>query len=556
MASVRDTIGQLRKLWTDLSTGKKISFILIFVVMVAGFAILVMWAGQPEYKMLQSGLSPEDANAVVTHLEDQRISYRLTEGGSAINVPTDQFYEAKMSLASAGLPTGGSVGFELFDSKTLGQTDAQMKINRLRVMQGELQRTINQLESVESSRVHLALPEESLFIEDRQEPKASVIIGLKGSKRLTNENIEGIIYLVSSSIEGLDPQNVTVIDTKGKVLSKAQGDQAGGEGDLEDRARKMERELEQKIVSLLASSVGVEKVQARVSVVLDREHKQQVKQEYDPDSLVMRSEQKVTSSNKSNESQTGAVPGAVTNLPEGSPTATSGNFAEGVKDQSTKNYEISSTTSTITIPSGTLSKLSVAVMIDGTYQEVGEGDEKKTEYTPRTDEQMETYTAIVKKAVGFNEKRGDQIEVANVQFITEDRTLEEPTRRLDLIIKIANYVLAALGVLLFLLFVLRPLIRWLTSEPALEAQLGLPADLLAGAPTVAELEAKLTGRELPEVSEKEAEAQAKVDALSEKMTKLKESKEDLLNTAARDRDAVRLMVRRWLKEGVKETSEI
>jgi len=555
MASVRDTIGQLRKLWTDLSTGKKISFILIFTVMVAGFVILVMWAGRPDYKMLQSGLSPEDANAVVTHLEDQRIPYRLTEGGSAVSVSSSQFYEAKMSLASAGLPTGGSVGFELFDGKSLGQTDAQMKINRLRVLQGELQRTINQLEPVESSRVHLALPEESLFIEDRQEAKASVIIGLKGNKRLTNENIEGIIYLVSSSIEGLDPQNVTIVDTKGKVLSKAQNDQMG-ESDLEDRARKMERELEQKIVSLLASSVGVEKVQARVSVQLDREHVQQVKQEYDPDSLVMRSEQKITSTNKSNESQTGAAPGALTNLPEGSPTMSSGNFAEGVKDQSTKNYEISSTTSTITIPSGTLRKLSVAVMIDGTYQESGEGDEKKTEYTPRTEEQMATYTAIVKNAVGFNEKRGDQIEVANVQFITEDHALEEPTRRLDLIIKIINYVLAALGVLLFLLFVLRPLIRWLTSEPALEAQLGLPADMLAGAPTVAELEAKLARRELPDMTEKEAEAKAKVDELSEKMTKLKESKEDLLNTAARDRDAVTLMVRRWLKEGVKETAEI
>ncbi len=549
MASLRESMGQMRSLWLEMATGKKISFILIFGVMAFAFASLVYWASLPEYKLLYQDLTIEDANSITNHLEEKRINFELSRGGTAIAVSEKDFYEARMSLANAGLPSGGAVGFELFDRKGLGLTEAQMKISSLRATQGELARTIKQLDPVEHVRVHLAMPKESLFVEDKKEATASIVLKLTANAKLSDDQVDGIVFLVASAIEGLEPGNVTVIDHKGRVLSKRTDASLGGAGDIEQRAHKMERQFEHRIETLLARSVGPEKVAARVNVLLDRQQIQLVEEKYDPDSAVVRSQQKVSSGAKSTESQTSAFPGAESNLPEDQYAEGSKNLTENTKTQEIVNYEINRTTSTVTKAVGAIQKLSIAVLIDGTYKEVEKEGKTEKEYAPRSEEEMATFSALVKKIVGFNETRGDQMEIANIQFVAEDMVFEEaPMERLDFIIRIVQYVFAVLGALLFLFFVVRPLIRWLTSEPSLERQLGMPTEMLEGA-TVGELEARYPGQLKSPAAAEAAREGEQVESLAERMGRLEQHKADLLETAARDKEAVTLMVRRWLKEG-------
>ncbi|MDP8224558.1 MAG: flagellar basal-body MS-ring/collar protein FliF [Candidatus Lernaella stagnicola] len=548
MASLRESIGQIRTLWSEMATGKKISFILIFAVMAIAFGGLVLWAGLPEYKLLYQDVTIEDANSITTHLEENRVRYQLSRGGTAISVPAEDYYEARMSLANAGLPSGGAVGYELFDRKGLGLTEAQMKVAHLRALQGELARTIKQLDPVEHARVHLAMPKETLFVEDKKEATASIVLKLAANAKLDGEQVDGIVFLVSSSVEGLDPGNVTVIDHKGHVLSSTRDKALGSAGNLEDKAHKLERSLESRVETLLARSVGPEKVAARVNVMLDRQQVQRVEEKYDPDSAVVRSQQKVSSGGKSSESQTSGFPGASSNLPQDQYSEGTQQSSENTKTQEIVNYEINRTTATITEPFGALKMLSVAVLIDGTYEEVEKDGKTVKQYVPRTSDEMLTYEEIVKKIVGFTLSRGDQIEIANIQFVSEALGFEEvPTSQLDVIIRILQYVFAVVGALLFLFIVVRPLIRWLTSEPALERQLGLPAEMLEGA-TVGELEERYPGQLGPATDEGGGEEEYK-ESLAERMGRLQQQKADLLETAARDREAVTLMVRRWLKEG-------
>jgi flagellar M-ring protein FliF len=555
MASLRQTLAQLRSLWTSLPTGRKISFLLIFVALAAAFAALVWWAGRPDYKTLYGDLAVEDANAVVGKLKEMRTPYEVSRGGTTIAVPSKDYYEVKMALANAGLPAGGSVGFELFDRKNLGLTDAQMKVAMLRALQGELARTIKQLGPVEAARVHLALPQESLFVEDKKETTASVVLRLAANARLTDEQVDGIVFLVSSSVEGLSPENVTIIDQKGRVLSKRKDASAGGGGDLDQKARKLEQQLEQRIETLLARSVGPDKVAARVNAQLDRDQVQKTEERFNPDEQVIRSQQTSNADSSSSEGGAAGAAGAETNVPEGGAAAEGQTSAsKNTKKTETINYEISRTTATITQPGGTLKKLSVAVLIDGTYKEPEEGaKDKKKVYQPRSKEEMATFAEVVKRVVGYNEQRGDQIEVANIPFVTEGGEGEKtPAEKMDNIIRLVNIGLAVAGALLFLLFVVRPLIRWLTTEPSLEAQLGLPPEMLAGA-TVGELEARLTGRlppgERPALEEAVERPPTEEETLRARLKDLHKKKADLLETAGRDSEAVTLMIRRWLKEG-------
>ncbi len=505
------------------------------------------WTGRPDFRILYADMSAEDANAVVTHLKDLKVKYQLSRGGTAVSVPGDNYYEVRMALANAGLPSGGAVGFELFDRKNLALTDFQVKVAYLRALQGELARTIQQIKSVEAARVHLALPEKALFAEQQQETTASIVLKLAANARLNDEQVQGIVFLISSSVEGLDPKNITIIDDKGHVLSKRE-DQHGGGGDVADQSRKLERQIEEQIVSLIARSVGPEKVAAKVSVVLDNQQVQRVVEEFNPDGQVVRSEQVVTSNDQGNESTSSGVPGAQSNVPEPAASAEGhSQTTKGEKRQETINYEISRTTSTVTQLGGSVKQLSIAVLIDGTYPEVKGADGKTAKkFVPRTAQEMTTFTELIKKAVGFNKERGDQIEVATVPFQTEGVGEEGGLigDKMEFYSKILNYALAVLAAALFLLFVVRPLVRWLTSEPSLEEQLGVPAGMLLKGATVGELETRLATN-LPTTAERGASGMSE---LQERMKKLEAQRANVLETAARDSNAVTLMVRRWLKE--------
>jgi flagellar M-ring protein FliF len=547
MGSIGQMFKQLGQMYADLSIGKKVSFFLFLAIGIAAFVVLVTISKRPDYRILYTDLAPEDINGIVSFLKDNRIQYKIEQGGSAVAVPSADFYDARMQLAGAGLPQGGNNGFELFDGKTLGMTDFQQSINYQRALQGELARSIQQLAPVDSARVHLVLPKESLFKEDQHETTASVAVKMRNGSRLTEEQVESVVFLVSGSVEGLDPSNVTVIDSKGKILSKKREDDVAGpiNSAMLDYKDKIEKDLEQSIISLLSKSVGAEKVAAKVSALIDFRQISRTEEKFDPDSQVARSERMVDETSDSMESNPSGAPGTDANQPdEPAVNDESQSAAKSQKRTETINYEITRVVSQINEPVGEIEKLSIAVMIDGTYKIV---DGEKT-YSKRTDEEMEKFTQLVKKAVGFSATRGDELEVQNIAFSADeafDTSAGVGDSKKELIFTIANHALIGVGFILFALFVLRPLMKWLTAEPAYEQVAELAGMLPSG---VAELEEKVLGeKEKRRLDSLPAGADG-AQGGDDKMANLKDRRDKILASAKEDKKAIASVVKKWLSE--------
>jgi len=494
-----------------------------------------------------SDLSAPDVDSVMKKLDELKIPHKLENGGSAIAVASDRYYDAKMQVAAAGLPTSGTTGFELFDKKSMGMTDFQQKINYLRALQGELSRTITQIEGVQGARVHIALPDESLFIKDKKPATASVVLKLAPNINLKKDQIDGIVFLMSSSIDKLEPENVTIIDHKGRLLSSKRDENSANAntGQL-DYERAYEADLERRIIALLAPTIGQDKLVAKVTANLDFRKITKTEEIYDPDSQVARSEQVTNESQSGSQNNASAAPGTDANVPGESPAGegTSSSNSQNRKLQ-TINYEISHTVSQITEPMNKVVNLSIAVLIDGPYKTVKDAEGKeKLEFAPRPEEEMKRLTELIKKAVGFSAERKDQIEVANIPFRSDLDNTEKlmPQDRKDLYLKIGHYALVGIGVLLFFFLILRPLIQWLTSEPTFEANGDLATLLPSG---VIELERKIG--QTHSLTSGEPQDKIKIDTDSQ-VRILEENRIKVLENAQKDKRAVTLMIRKWLKE--------
>lgn len=468
---------QIKKLWASLSTRKKIAFFSIAVLSVAVTVFLVAWAGRVQYRPLYTNLNPEDASAIVSYLKAQKIPYRLTESGTTILVAQDKVYETRLALASKGLPQGGGVGFEIFDQTKLGVTEFVEKINYVRALQGELARTINQLTEVSRCRVHISMPEKSLFVEQQKPAKASVVLKLKPGKRLNSNQIRGIAYLVASSVEGLSPENVTVIDEKGNILtSKVESSAANATpADNQELQVATERRLERKIQTILERIVGPGKVVARVSAKIDFTAAQRTEETYDPNAVV-RSEQHTEEKSTSSKGAAG-VPGVASNIPGqalGAKKAQS-KQNEFKKTSDTINYEISKVVTKKILPPGEIKSLSVAVLLDGTYKmKKGKDGKPVKTYVPRSDEELKKLENLVKNAIGFNADRGDKVSVVNIPFetVAEEEVkvsfLDRVLNR-DVLLPAAKYGTILLIFLIFYLFVVSPFLKWLKTQ-----QIALP----------------------------------------------------------------------------------
>ena len=552
MTSIGQFFKQLGQMYADLTLGKKISFMIFLVIGIAAFVLLAMVAKQPDYRMLYSDLAAEDLNEVVAYLKENRIQYKIDNGGRGIAVSSADYYEARMQLAGAGLPQGGISGFEIFDNKTLGMTNFQQSVNFQRALQGELSRSIQQLSPIESCRVHLVMPKESLFREDQKDTTASVAVKLRKNGRLTEEQVEAIVFLVSGSVEGLDPNHVTVIDSKGKVLSRKREDNIAGpvNSAMLEYKQKVEGGLEHSILSLLAKSLGADKIAAKVSADIDFRQVSLTKEEFDPETQVARSERMVDESADSNENDTAAAPGTDSNMPDEQEIASgSQNSSNTKKRTETINYEISKVISQINEPVGEIKKLSIAVMIDGTYKKNAEGEKS---YVERSTEEMNKFTQLVKTAVGYSTERGDKLEVINIAF-NSDQAFEQlqgfPSEKKEMIFTIVNHSLIGVGLLLFALFVIRPMIKWLTADPAYETVAELAGMLPSG---VAELEQQmLRGPDgmkgsLPPGYEG---ADVEDDTHDDRMAKLMKRREKIMSDATKDKAAIASILKKWLKEG-------
>lgn len=404
-----------------LSPGKRAMVAGVLIACLLSFAFLIILANRTDYRPLFTNLTSEDAGEIITKLKESKISYQITPDGKGVMVPSDRVYELRLSLASEGLPQGGGVGFEIFDRKNFGMTEFVQKLNYQRALQGELARTITQISGVEQARVHLVIPEKSLFKEAEKPPTASVVLTMKGSKALRESEVQGVVHLVAASIEGMDSDNVTVLDSRGKILSKG----GGVAGDVTTKAsnamqemqRQYERNMEDRLQTLLDRVVGGGKSVARVAATFDFKQVERVEEKYDPESIAVRSEQRSEEKAGSGTAVMG-IPGVQTNLGRVEP-GTGGTTDGGSKNDETLNYEVSRSTARIIEPVGALSKVSVAILVDGKYETEPSENAKeapKLKYIPRGPEELEKIESLVKGAVGFNEERGDLISIQNIPF--------------------------------------------------------------------------------------------------------------------------------------------
>lgn len=439
-------------------------------VSIIAFALLIMVANRTDYRPLFTNLTSEDAGEIVTKLKEQKVPYRIATDGKAILVPSDKVYDLRLTMASEGLPQGGGVGFEIFDRKNFGMTEFVQKLNYQRALQGELSRTIAQISGVEQARVHLAIPEKALFKEDEKPATASVVLKVKGNRQLRESDVQGVVHLVASSIEGMNPEHVTVLDQRGKLLSKNSPDDAAGKmtASMQEVQRAYERSTEERLQSLLDKAVGSGKSVARVSAVFDFRQVERYEEKYDPETVV-RSEQRSEES-MGGAAATAGVPGVQTNLGR-NPAGTGGSTGPtGSKNDETLNYEVSRSTARTVEPVGTLSKVSVAILVDGKYDAAAAGkggQNAKPKYAPRSPAELQQIDALVKSAVGFNVERGDQVTVVNIPFQdTGEMGTDEGSKwwNAPIFLALLKNGLIGLGFLALLFFVVRPLMKMLKPE--------------------------------------------------------------------------------------------
>jgi flagellar M-ring protein FliF len=433
------------------------------------FTLLIVVANKTDYRPLFSNLTSEDAGEIVKSLKEQKIPYQIESDGKAILVPADKVYDLRLSLASDGLPQGGGVGFEIFDRKNFGMTEFVQKLNYQRALQGELSRTISQLTGVEQARVHLAIPEKSLFMDEEKHPTASVVLKMKSARTLRESEVQGVIHLVAASIEGMNPDEVTVLDSRGKILSKTGSSDPNGKATtaMLEMQRNYEKAVEDRIQSLLDKAVGAGKSVARVNAVFDFKQVEKFEERYDPEATVVRSEQRTEEKNGASSSASG-IPGVQSNTGKAAPAPLAPMTNQGSKSDETMNYEISRSTSRITEPVGTLTKISLAIMVDGKYEgTAGAEGAAKPKYIPRTSDELQKIESLAKSAVGFNSERGDQITVENIPFQdSSDAGMDEAPAwwNAPIFMAVLKNALIGFGFLALLFFVIRPLLSILRSS--------------------------------------------------------------------------------------------
>jgi flagellar M-ring protein FliF len=455
-----------------------------------GFFVFMLsrFAG-PNYTLLYSNLDLKDSARIVQQLESQNIPFELKHGGTTINVPGDRVARARMTMAAQGLPSGGSIGYELFDkADSLGATNFMQNVNLVRAMEGEMSRTIQTITGVRSARVHLVLPRRELFSRDAQKPSASVVLQMQGSRRLDTEQVGAIQHLVASAVPGLLPSRISIVDDKGSLLARGFEDDSSPTAiaaKVEQRRRHFEMQLGRTIEELLERTAGPGKVRAEVSADMDYDRITTQEERFDPDGQVVRSTQTISQAASSRDAQGeapvtvgGALPDAGAAGSESQSSQTSDNRSE-----ETVNYEISKKIVNHVKEAGTVKRLSVAVLVDGIYDKTKGGD--KGAYAERPKEQLDMMAALVRGAIGYNEARGDRVEIISMQFAD----FAPPEAPIELffgfnkqdIVRMAEIAVLSIVAIMVLLLVVRPLI-----SRALEALPGAAAGIVRDAQQLAQ----------------------------------------------------------------------
>lgn len=449
----------------ELSQIKLASMAAMAIVLIAFFIFLSLRVGTPVMAPLYSEMTPQDGATIVAELEKKGIPYELRADGTQILVPADKVPNIRMSLAGTGLPSKGSVvGYEIFDStEALGTSNFVLNVNKLRALEGELARTIKAFAKINDARVHLVIPKRELFTRDKQEPTASVALTLRGAGELEKGEITAIRNLVASAVPGLKVQRITIVDNRGRLLAKGV-DESGDPGvyaaDAEEFRLAYEGRLRDTVERLLEQSLGAGKVKAEINAVIDFDRIVKNSEKFDPEGQVARSVQGITETENSHEKKIDDTVTVQNNLPDSSKDkAGLASQSQLQRNEETTNYEISKEVTNQVKETGTVKRLSVAVLVDGTYTTAANG---VSEYHPRTQAELDQLEDLVRSAIGFQVDRGDELKVVNMQFVSN--IIAEPEAgpfdwlKNDLDSIIQTLVLGGVAMLAMLL-VVRPLVN-------------------------------------------------------------------------------------------------
>lgn len=463
------------QLLRNLGPARLLTIALLAAGTIGFFYYLANKVNQPEMGLLFSDLDLKDSGAIVQKLEAQNIPYELRANGSQVLVPVDQAMKLRMSMAEQGLPEGGSVGYEIFDkTDQFGPSQFVENINQLRALEGELERTIDSISLIQSARVHLVLPERQLFSRERQEASASIVLKLRGAQKLSSGQVAAIQHLVAAAVPSLNPNHVSIVDDQGNLL--ARGDGAASDALTSSNAEEMrvnyENRMARNVEQLLERSVGPGKARVDVHADMNFDRTTTNSETYDPDGQVVRSTQTDNQTDSSGSSTQNQPVSVSTNLPNGQTAANNDNSKQtkSTHSQETTNYEISKTVKNLVSDQGIVKRLTVAVLVDGTTTTGADG---KKNYQALSADQMKQLTALVKSAVGFDEKRGDDVQVVNMPFAGADELPPPPPvwnlmglEKGDLIYLGETGGVALIG-LLILLLVVKPMIgRFLDAAKA------------------------------------------------------------------------------------------
>ncbi len=535
---------KIKELWENFSITQRVIISTVAVATIAGFIALTVWMNKTEYQPLYTKLSPEDAASVVSTLQKDNIPYELANNGSTIMVPVEQVYDLRIKIAGEGNLVGQGIGFEIFDETKVGQTDFVQKINYMRALQGELARTLSAFPSVDTARIHLVMPQRSLFVEEQQQPSASVVLKLKDQARKPDsKEIQSIVNMMLMSVEGLTKAHLSITDSRGAVLFRPETDALTGISSTQmEHKLRVQRDLERRIDEMLSPVFGPGRVISKVNVDMDFSQKTIRREIYDPEQTAVRSEQ------RSEETQKGQA-----NLEAGSPDVNfrgdgitgSVSTQDGSRETRTTNYEINKEEQNIIANVGDVKRLTVAVIVDGTYQKV----DGVWNFTPRSDEEITRIKQLVANAVGIDSTRGDALEVSSVPFNDS-----EPPADPNIAEVIVNYadrlgqpILNALLAFLFLMLVVRPVVLALI-RPKVEA--GEVVEGLEGLPSAEEqlalyeaMEEAARAEEISQLEPVEAEDELMVFKDVESL------RVNIFNLSEQHMDQVIVIMRGWIKDG-------
>ena len=467
---IGNLVAQFNEYIKGLPPVKRVSILMAAMIASIAVIIVMIMLSDSSHGVLFRDVPPDQLPLVIDKLRQKNIPFKISEKGNMVLVPQEMLHTTQMSIMSElGTTKLGTIGLELFENQDFGVTSYAQRVNYQRALQGELMRAINTISSIKNSKVVLALPPKKTFMEEEGEPSASVIVEMNAGKKLTHDQVNGIMHLVASAVEGLNPERVTVLDSEGRQLSKTFSGDSREASDLLDLKNKIESKLKDRIEGLLARVVGEGRVEAQVYAKLNPQKVSMVQEVVDPDSTAIRSQTSEEELLDGARTNPAGIPGARANLPGADDQGQVG-FRQNVrKELKTQNFAVPKTVKNILESAGGIEQISVAVIVDGKVsKKLLENGSEQEEWVARTSEEMKKYEEIVKSAIGFNAKRGDSVKIENIAFskfdFTESDQILTTLERKKLLHALFKWSLLGFSLALFFFVVVRPFMRWITDS--------------------------------------------------------------------------------------------